>query len=439
MDAIIPANEQERLACIKRYSILDTPHDGAFDRIAALAAVFFKVPIAIVSIVDDNRIWFKSHHGVDIQQIDRAPGLCASAILQDEPWLVTNAKLDPRTLANPLVAGEFGLRFYAGAQLRTADGYNLGMLCVIDKQPRQVTEEEVTFLKNLAAIVIDELELRLAAKKLEEEKRLTEKLLLNILPIEVAKELKHRGKVEPINYESVSVLFTDFKNFTQLSENLTPKQLVDELDYCFSYFDEIIEKHNLEKLKTIGDSYMACGGIPNANSTHAIDTVLAALEIQAFMQQRKERKNKNNTPYWEIRIGIHSGPLMAGVIGQKKFAYDVWGDTVNIASRMESSGVPGTINISQATFELIKDYFECHCRGKIPAKNKGNLDMYLVTGIKKCMTKDALYQLPDDAFHYLDTAIRCAIYCYEKKQYSLYSNAVGFRVGYNSPTTLSMS
>lgn len=419
IDAIIPPNEQARLAAVQRYNILDTPPDHAFDHITALAAHFFKVPIAIVSIVDKNRIWFKSHYGVDVEQIDREPGLCASAILEDTPWLVTDAKLDPRTLTNPLVAGEFGLRFYAGAQLRTSDGFNLGMICVLDKQPRQVTEEEVNVLKILAALVVDELELRLAAKKLEAEKRRSEQLLLNILPVVVADELKDRGKVEPVNYESVSVLFTDFKGFTELSEQLTPKQLVDELDYCFSYFDEVIEKHNLEKLKTIGDSYMAVGGIPNVNSTHAIDAVLAALEIQAFIEQRKEQHMRNNTPYWEMRIGIHSGSLIAGVIGQKKFAYDVWGDTVNTASRMESSGVPGKINISQSTFELIKDFFICNYRGKLPAKNKGDLDMYLVKGIKQGFSPELLSILNKNKLQYLNLAIQSAQCCQEKKRHSI--------------------
>ena len=419
IDAIIPPNEQARLAAVQRYNILDTPPDHAFDHITALAAHFFKVPIAIVSIVDKNRIWFKSHYGVDVEQIDREPGLCASAILEDTPWLVTDAKLDPRTLTNPLVAGEFGLRFYAGAQLRTSDGFNLGMICVLDKQPRQVTEEEVNVLKILAALVVDELELRLAAKKLEAEKRRSEQLLLNILPVVVADELKDRGKVEPVNYESVSVLFTDFKGFTELSEQLTPKQLVDELDYCFSYFDEVIEKHNLEKLKTIGDSYMAVGGIPNVNSTHAIDAVLAALEIQAFIEQRKEQHMRNNTPYWEMRIGIHSGSLIAGVIGQKKFAYDVWGDTVNTASRMESSGVPGKINISQSTFELIKDFFVCNYRGKLPAKNKGDLDMYLVKGIKQGFSPELLSILNKNKLQYLNLAIQSAQCCQEKKRHSI--------------------
>jgi class 3 adenylate cyclase len=235
----------------------------------------------------------------------------------------------------------------------------------------------------------------------------------------VADELKHRGKVEPVNYESVSVLFTDFKGFTELSEQLTPKQLVDELDYCFSYFDEVIEKHNLEKLKTIGDSYMAVGGIPNVNSTHAIDAVLAALEIQAFIEQRKEQHMRNNTPYWEMRIGIHSGSLIAGVIGQKKFAYDVWGDTVNTASRMESSGVPGKINISQSTFELIKDFFVCNYRGKLPAKNKGDLDMYLVKGIKQGFSPELLSILNKNKLQYLDLAIQSAQCCQEKKRHSI--------------------
>ena len=214
--------------------------------------------------------------------------------------------------------------------------------------------------------------------ELNAEKRKSESLLLNILPEEIAEELKQTGKVKPVHYDSVSVIFTDFQGFTQLSEQMSPQELVDELDYCFSQFDRIIEKHGLEKLKTIGDSYMCAAGIPTPSTTHAIDAVLAALEIQAFMQQRKEEKAKNNIPYWDIRIGIHSGPLLAGVIGTKKFTYDVWGDTVNTASRMESSGVPGRVNISRSTFELIKADLDCEYRGKIAAKNKGELDMYLV-------------------------------------------------------------
>ena len=210
----------------------------------------------------------------------------------------------------------------------------------------------------------------------------SDNLLLNVLPVEIANELKINGKVEPVHYDEVSVLFTDFKGFTQLSETMTPRELVDELDYCFSYFDQVVDKYGLEKLKTIGDSYMCASGIPQASPTHAIQSVQAALEILEFIEQRKKQKADENIAYWDIRIGIHSGPLLAGVIGNKKFSYDVWGDTVNTASRMESSGIPGNVNISQVTFELVKDFFECEHRGKISAKNKGELDMYLVRGIK---------------------------------------------------------
>ena len=162
---IIPPNEPERLAAVRRYDILDTPPDGAFDRITAIAARRFGVPIAIISIVDHERIWFKSHHGVDVPQIGRHPGLCASAILQDGPWVLTDAGGDLPALANPLVAGEFGLRFYAGMPLRTGDGFNLGTLCVIGREPREVTSQEIADLRDLAAIVMDRLELRLSARR----------------------------------------------------------------------------------------------------------------------------------------------------------------------------------------------------------------------------------------------------------------------------------
>jgi sigma-B regulation protein RsbU (phosphoserine phosphatase) len=171
---LIPADEDARIAAVHRYDVLDTPRDGAFDRITALAARHFGVPIAIVSIVDSDRIWFKSGHGLEVREIGRDPGLCASAILQHEPWIVEDAAVDPRTLANPLVAGDFGLRFYAGVPLKTGDGFNLGTLCLLDLEPRQLTDEETRTLADMAAIVMDELELRLSARtvvKREQELR----------------------------------------------------------------------------------------------------------------------------------------------------------------------------------------------------------------------------------------------------------------------------
>lgn len=216
---------------------------------------------------------------------------------------------------------------------------------------------------------------------LEKEKLKSERLLLNILPSQIADELKAKGRVKPIYHEMASIMFTDFENFSLIAPTLNPEELVGELDYCFSYFDRIIDKYHLEKLKTIGDSYMCGAGIPNYSSTHALDTVLAALQIQQFMNLRKLQKAEEEKPYWDIRIGIHSGSLLSGVIGRKKFVYDVWGNTVNLASRMESSGVPGQVNVSKATFDLIKDSFVTEYRGKIWAKKIGKVDMYLVKGI----------------------------------------------------------
>jgi GAF domain-containing protein len=162
--AIIPANENARMEAVHRYDILDTPRDGTFDRITALVARLFEVPIAIVSVVDRDRIWFKSHHGIEATEIGRDPGLCASAILQEDLWVVENAPEDPRALTNPLVAGEFGLRFYAGAPLTTRDGYNLGTLCILDFKPRALTPEEAATLRDLAAVVVNDLEIRLESR-----------------------------------------------------------------------------------------------------------------------------------------------------------------------------------------------------------------------------------------------------------------------------------
>jgi len=214
--------------------------------------------------------------------------------------------------------------------------------------------------------------------EIEYERERSDKLLLNILPEETAEELKEKGSATPKHYDQVSVLFTDFKGFTNIAEKLTPKELVAELNNCFLEFDKIIDKHKLEKIKTIGDAYMCAGGIPVENTTNPIDIVKAGLEIKDYMENLKKERETAGEDFWELRIGIHTGPVVAGVVGKNKFAYDIWGDAVNTASRMESSGVPGKVNISGETYEIIKDQFKCTYRGKIKAKNKGEVDMYIV-------------------------------------------------------------
>ena len=215
-------------------------------------------------------------------------------------------------------------------------------------------------------------------KILDRQKEEIEKLLLNILPKKIAKELQENGTAKSRDYESVTVLFTDFKDFTQISADLTPVELVTELNDYFTAFDDIVEKYNLEKIKTIGDSYMCAGGLPAKNNSHPFDTIRAAMEMQRYACEKNKLRELKAKTKWELRAGINTGPIMAGVVGKKKYAYDIWGSTVNVASRMETAGEPGKVNISADTYELVKDKFKCHHRGKVSAKNVGEIDMYFV-------------------------------------------------------------
>jgi class 3 adenylate cyclase len=210
------------------------------------------------------------------------------------------------------------------------------------------------------------------------EKQRSEELLLNILPSEMAEELKANGTTKAKAFTMVTVMFTDFKDFTTVSEKVSAELLVAEIHHCFSAFDRILQKYKIEKIKTIGDSYMCASGLPVSNYTHAKDMVNAALEIRNFMLERKKEKDANDEIPFELRIGIHTGSVVAGIVGIKKFAYDIWGDTVNLAARMEQNSEAGKINISGSTYELVKDKFDCTHRGKIEAKNKGEIDMYFV-------------------------------------------------------------
>ena len=213
---------------------------------------------------------------------------------------------------------------------------------------------------------------------IENEKKRSDDLLLNILPGPIAEELKQEGVAQARQHKEVTVLFSDFKNFSRIAATLSPEKLVADLDYCFKEFDKIIEKYQLEKIKTIGDAYMCAGGLPVPDPEHPKRVVQAALEMQVFLENWKMEKRSAGEPIFEARLGIHTGPIIAGVVGVKKFAYDIWGDTVNVASRMESSGEAGRVNISATTYAMIKNEFSCIPRGKVPTKNFGEIDMYFV-------------------------------------------------------------
>jgi class 3 adenylate cyclase len=215
-------------------------------------------------------------------------------------------------------------------------------------------------------------------KVLDKQNAEIESLILNILPKEIARELQAEGEATPRYYENVSVLFTDFKGFSSISQGMTPNELVEHLNDYFHAFDDIVGQLGLEKIKTIGDAYMCAGGIPLPNRTHPVDIVKAGLAMQEYINQRKEELAQKGEVGWDLRVGVHTGPIVAGVVGKKKYAYDIWGNTVNIASRMESNGEPGKVNISESTYKLVKDRYKCHHRGKIYAKNVGDIDMYFI-------------------------------------------------------------
>jgi len=210
------------------------------------------------------------------------------------------------------------------------------------------------------------------------EKRISETLLLNILPTDVAEELKKSGKVEPVSHENCTVLFTDFKGFTEISESITAKELVAEINHCFGAFDEITTRYNIEKIKTIGDSYMAVGGNFSGRECTPWHVVSAGLEMQNYIKKRKQERNQEGKFSFEMRVGVHSGPIVSGVVGVKKFQFDIWGDTVNIASRMQSNGEVEELNISDTTRNLIQDKFDFEYRGILPVKGKGEMPMYFV-------------------------------------------------------------
>lgn len=247
----------------------------------------------------------------------------------------------------------------------------------VDLLNQQKTNQKILIFSLLAILVMIGLYYRTITKA----KRRSDDLLLNILPSGTAEELKENGKVKAKKFESITVMFTDFQAFTKYSQKLSPEVLVESVDYYFSKFDEIIDHYGLEKIKTIGDAYMCAGGLPFETKDHPIKIIKAAFEISKFIQE-SENSNLGELAHFNIRIGINTGPVVAGVVGSKKFAYDIWGDTVNVASRMESNSEPSRINISENTYQLVKDHFDCEYRGEINVKNKGMMKMYFVQNEK---------------------------------------------------------
>ncbi|HEY5689749.1 MAG TPA: adenylate/guanylate cyclase domain-containing protein [Yeosuana sp.] len=320
-----------------------------------------------------------------LYQINKKLGMIGKALKFHEELLILNDSLNKDETGKKLMQVDFSNKFVADSLFQIEEKKRVQL--VFEKEILQKTNTRNIFLGLgiMLLIISGGLWNRLKFTRksrniIEKERDRSDNLLLNILPSEVAEELKEKGEAKARDFDMVSIIFTDFKDFTQTSEKLTAKELVDELNLCFKRFDEIMEKYGIEKIKTIGDAYMAAGGLPVSSNEATKNTVLAALDMQEFIKKRKAEQDNLGLMGFEMRAGIHTGPIIAGIVGVKKFQYDIWGDTVNTASRMESFGEVGHVNISQYTYELIKDDtdFAFTKRKKIKVKGKGEMAMYFI-------------------------------------------------------------
>jgi adenylate cyclase len=388
LDVPAPDDEAERLRALDQYQIVGSEPEQAFDDLAQLAAQICGCPLGYVNFITDKHRWIKACYGLPtyLAEAPRATSTCHWTVCQSDVIVVPDMAEDSRFRDLPYVAGSPHLHFYAGAPLINPAGYAIGTLCVSDFEPRRLLPEQVEGLRRLARQTVGQLELRRqvialrdAEQALTEQKRRTEELLLSILPPSIADELLLHQKVEPRYHPSVSVLFADFKDFTTFAENMEPRAVIDDLDRYFCAFDDIAARHGLETLKTIGDAYMAVGGLTAGNRTHPVDACLTGLGIQDYVARANVQRKRMRMPPWDVRVGIHTGGVMAGVVGRRKFTYDVWGDAVNIAARMEACGEPGRVNVSEETWQHVRGHFEAEPRGTVEAKHKGRLAMFFLT------------------------------------------------------------
>jgi adenylate cyclase len=408
MDKSLVHDEAARVAEVLSYNIVDTPPEPDYDEIAQMAARVTECRAGLINFLDDKGLWSKSRYGVPQrhEHVPRELFMCTTAALGSSLLEVPDCSKDERFAHMPLVRGAPFIKFYAGMPLINTQGYHLGSLCVVDLAPKErLTVEQRDAMRCLSRHVVTMLELRRNVVQLERakaeaaaEREKFERLLHNILPAPIANELKEGSAVTPRFFDSATILFADFQSFTRLAEHLEPRNLVDQLNEFFSGFDVVAERNRLEMLKTIGDAYMCVGGVPEPNRTHPVDACLAALEIQAEMASANRRRERLLLPRWDVRIGIHTGPVIAGIVGRRKFIYDVWGDAVNIAARMEAAGEAGRINVSAEVYERTRLLFDFESRGSVEAKNKGKVEMFFLLGLKPHFARDEERRLPNAAF-----------------------------------------
>ena len=402
-----PENEAERLTALRSYQILDTSPEVGFDELTELAAQICGCPAAYISLVDETRQWMKSLCNLPpvVCEVAREYAMCSHTICQNDVMQVKDLSEDDRFKNSPFVTEAPFFRFYCGAPLINPQGYALGTLCVVDFEPRELGHREKEALRQLSHQVVAQLEMRRSVGALQATQRELEttqkdvaRFLRNVMPEAIARQVQEQKDVEPRFYPGATIVFTDFVGFTELAGAMAPRNVVDTLDQFFNVFDSIVPKHRMERLKTIGDAYMCVAGLPEQNRTHVADACLAALEMRTYMERHARERAKIRLEAWHMRIGINTGPVVAGIIGKEKFAYDVWGNAVNMASRMEWAGAPGRINVSEETYGFVKHLFDFEERGEIELKKGGRAKMYFLERIKAEFAADDAGVVANEGF-----------------------------------------
>ncbi len=388
----IPDNDPERVKAVESYEILDSEPEQDFDDITQLAASLTGCKISYIGFFDDKRLWLKSKYGLppDLTERPRELTLCSPTICQSDLLVVPDMSKDPRYAELPTVKNPPNAKFYCAMPLINPEGFALGTLCVWDTVVMELDPHAQQCMRRLARQVLSKLALRRqiieirqeneqAQQALEAERakcgRATD-MIRGLFPSAVASRVVAGELVETRFYSSASVMFIDFEGFTRLAETTEPRALIEQLGDFFSVFDRIVEKHGLEKIKTIGDGYLAVSGLPDETPEHAHRACLVALEIRDAMAKRNAERRKLLLKEWPIRIGIHSGSVIAGIVGASRMTYDIWGDGANLAWRLQENCEAGQINLSEATVGLLGSAFELQARGEVEAKNKGLVKMY---------------------------------------------------------------
>ncbi|MBR0958941.1 adenylate/guanylate cyclase domain-containing protein [Bradyrhizobium japonicum] len=414
MPILAPTNESERLAALHALGIVDSAPEAAYDEITELAAQICGCPVSYISFIDDNRRWLKARYGLPAEVTDapRETAVCTTTICGTELLVIPDLKRDPRFENSPMVSLTPPRRFYCGMPLITDEGYALGTLCVMDFEPRQLSFEQTEALRMLSHQVLAQLELRRklienhqTIRQLEQarleiaaERARAEELLRNVLPAPIADELTQQGRVQPKYTRSATILFADIQGFTQLAERTEPASLIHLLDEYFSTLDEIGARYGLEKVKTMGDAYMAVAGVISPDRRHSIDVCLAALEMRTRLDHLRTQCEAIGEHTLQLRIGIHTGPVISGVVGNRRMTFDIWGDAVNTAWFMEAFGVAGHINVSETVAGHVHGLFELHSRGPIVAKHARTHEMFFLNGLKREYSRNADGSLPNDHF-----------------------------------------